>query len=126
VVTSLRLVASPLSNWALTMSVAAAEASAGLVRRLHLVEEQFLLLDATQLGCLDRIAQMMCRLCLDASSFAHVHRITDIAMLRYTLVLRLPQSQADEIVDHLTKSGHGGMSGDKLHELLDANSSGAG
>ena len=47
-----------------------------------------------------------------------LHRLTDLTMLRYALILDVPNSQLMELVDHLSKPGHSGYSHDQLDQLL--------
>ena len=47
-----------------------------------------------------------------------LHRLTDLTMLRYAVILELPQSQLMELVQHLGKPGHSGYSSDQLYDLL--------
>lgn len=47
-----------------------------------------------------------------------LHRLTDLIMLRYAIILDAPQSQLMELVEHLGKPGHSGYSLDQLHDLL--------
>lgn len=47
------------------------------------------------------------------------HRLTDLLMLRYTLILELPRSQAMEIIEHLGQPGHSGFSVEKLSEFME-------
>jgi hypothetical protein len=47
-----------------------------------------------------------------------LHRMTDLIMLRYAIILDVPQSQLIEIAKHLGKPGHSGYSYDQLYDLL--------
>jgi hypothetical protein len=47
-----------------------------------------------------------------------LHRLTDLAMLRYAFIIELPQSQIVEIIDHLGRPGHSGYSVEKLEEFM--------
>jgi hypothetical protein len=47
-----------------------------------------------------------------------LHRLTDLIMLRYAIILDVPQSQIDELVKHLGQPGHSGYSKDQLDNLL--------
>lgn len=49
---------------------------------------------------------------------ALLHRLTDLAMLRYAIILELPRSQVIEMVDHLGQPGHAGHSVQELQEFL--------
>jgi hypothetical protein len=46
------------------------------------------------------------------------HRLTDLAMLRYAIILELPNSQVVEIIDHLGRPGHSGFSVEELHAFM--------
>jgi len=48
-----------------------------------------------------------------------LHRLTDLAMLRYAIILELPHSQVMEIIDHLGQPGHSGFSVEELHAFMD-------
>jgi hypothetical protein len=47
-----------------------------------------------------------------------LHRLTDLIMLRYAIILEVPQSQLIELVQHLGMPGHSGYSSDQLYDLL--------
>jgi hypothetical protein len=47
-----------------------------------------------------------------------LHRLTDLIMLRYAIILELPDSQVTEMVRHLGQPGHSGLTTDELTELL--------
>lgn len=47
-----------------------------------------------------------------------LHRLTDLAMLRYAIIIELPRSQVLEMIDHLGQPGHAGHSVKELQELL--------
>jgi hypothetical protein len=49
-----------------------------------------------------------------------LHRLTDLIMLRYAIILDLPQSQLMELVGHVGKPDHSGYSYDQLCDLLRA------
>jgi hypothetical protein len=46
------------------------------------------------------------------------HRLTDLAMLRYAIILELPHSQVMEIIDHLGQPGHSGFSVEELQAFM--------
>jgi hypothetical protein len=47
-----------------------------------------------------------------------LHYLTDLIMLRYAVILDVPQSQLMELVKHLGRPGHSGYSYDQLYDLL--------
>lgn len=47
-----------------------------------------------------------------------LHRLTDLAMLRYAIILEIPRSQVIEIIDHLGRPGHSGYSIEELQAFL--------
>jgi hypothetical protein len=53
-----------------------------------------------------------------SESGALLHRLTDLAMLRYAIILELPHSQVTEMIDHLGRPGHSGYSVEELETLL--------
>lgn len=54
----------------------------------------------------------------DTQPGVFLHRLTDLAMLRYAIILKLPSSQLTEIVDHVGRPGHSGYSDQELLTLL--------
>jgi hypothetical protein len=53
-----------------------------------------------------------------ASPGQEVHRLADLTMLRYSLILDLPRSQVEEMVDHLGSPGHSGFTVEELTRML--------
>jgi hypothetical protein len=47
-----------------------------------------------------------------------LHRLTDLIMLRYAIILDLPHSQVMELIDHLGQPGHSGYSIEELKSLM--------
>jgi hypothetical protein len=47
-----------------------------------------------------------------------LHRLSDLAMLRYAIILELPKSQVHEMVDHLGQPGHSGFTVEQLRILM--------
>jgi hypothetical protein len=47
-----------------------------------------------------------------------LHRLADLTMLRYAIILALPGSQVTEMIDHLGRPGHSGFSVAQLGEFL--------
>ena len=47
-----------------------------------------------------------------------LHRLADLTMLRYAIILGLPKSQVTEMVDHLGRPGHSGFSVAELDQFL--------
>lgn len=47
-----------------------------------------------------------------------LHRLTDLAMLRYAIILKLPESQVHEMVDHLGQPGHSGFTLKQLRDFM--------
>ncbi len=54
----------------------------------------------------------------DTKPGVFLHRLTDLATLRYAIILKLPSSQLTEIVDHVGRPGHSGYSVQELLTLL--------
>jgi hypothetical protein len=49
-----------------------------------------------------------------------LHRLADLMLLRYAVILDVPQSQLAEIVDHLGAPRHSGYSRNQLSDLLES------
>jgi hypothetical protein len=49
---------------------------------------------------------------------SRLHRLTDLIMLRYAIILEVPESQLMELVNHLGEPDHSGYSHDQLRDLL--------
>jgi hypothetical protein len=47
-----------------------------------------------------------------------LHRLTDLTMLRYAIILDLPGSQIMEMIDHLGQPGHSGFSVEELQGFM--------
>lgn len=49
-----------------------------------------------------------------------LHRLTDLTMLRYAIILALPRSQVMELIAHLGQPGHSGYSVEELQDFMSA------
>jgi hypothetical protein len=83
--------------------------------RRHVVDEKFIA-GRISLGALQ--AEIDAYFGQDNKPGACLHSLADLIMLRYALILDVPQSQLMELVEHLGHPGHSGYTRDQLHDLL--------
>lgn len=85
--------------------------------RRQIVDEKFIA-ERIKLGALQ--AEIDAYFGEDNEPGIRLHRLTDLIMLRYAIILDVPWSQLMELVEHLGKPGHSGYSCDQLYALLES------
>jgi hypothetical protein len=83
--------------------------------RRQIVDEKFIA-ECINLGALQ--AEIDAYFGQNNTPGGRLHRLTDLIMLRYAVILDVPQSQLMELVEHLGQPGHSGYTCDQLYDLL--------
>ena len=83
--------------------------------RREIVDQKFIA-ERTNLGALQ--AEIDAYFGENNTPGARLHRLTDLIMLRYAVILDVPQSQLMELVEHLGQPDHSGYTRDNLYDLL--------
>jgi hypothetical protein len=85
--------------------------------RRQIVDDKFIA-ERIKLGALQ--AEIDAYFGKDNEPGTRLHRLTDLIMFRYALILDVPQSQLKELIEHLGRPGHSGYSCDQLYRLLES------
>jgi hypothetical protein len=83
--------------------------------RRQIVEQTFTA-ERIKLGVLQ--AEVDAYFAQDHDPGVRLHRLADLIMLRYAVIIEAPQSQLTELIVHLGQPGHSGFSCDQLYDLL--------